>query len=61
VVKALETWVFGAILALVGVLVTACSFGKIEVGISFTIAGIVSTGVGALIFVAKFKRWIENL
>jgi hypothetical protein len=60
-VRALETWVFGAILVLVGLLVTACSFGKSELGISFTIAGLSSTGVGSLIFVAKFGKWIENL
>jgi hypothetical protein len=57
----LETWALGAILALVGLLVTACSFGKSELGISFTIAGLASAGVGAIIFVAKFRQWIEHL
>jgi hypothetical protein len=57
----LETWALGAILALVGLLVTACSFGKSELGISFTIAGLSSAGIGSLIFVAKFKKWIETL
>jgi hypothetical protein len=61
VVRALETWVFGAILALVGLLITACSFGKNELGISFLIAGLASTGVGSLLFVFKFKQWIEKL
>jgi hypothetical protein len=61
VVRTLETWVFGTILALVGLLVTACSFGKSELGISFTIAGLSSVGIGSLIFVAKFKKWIETL
>ena len=60
-VRALETWVFGAILVLVGLLVSACSLGKNELGISFLIAGLTSTSVGSLIFVAKFKQWIENL
>ena len=57
----LETWALGAILTLVGLLVTACSFGKSELGISFTIAGLSSAGIGFLIFVAKFKKWIETL
>jgi hypothetical protein len=57
----LETWALGAILALVGLLVTACSFGKSELGISFTIAGLSSTGIGSLIFVAKFTKWLETL
>jgi hypothetical protein len=57
----LETWVLGAILAIVGLLVTACSFGKSELGISFTIAGLASAGVGSIIFVAKFRQWIEHL
>jgi hypothetical protein len=57
----LETWALGAILTLVGLLVTACSFGKSELGISFTIVGLSSAGIGSLIFVAKFKKWIETL
>ena len=57
----LETWALGAILALIGLLVTACSFGKSELGISFTIAGLSSVGVGSFIFVAKFRKWVETL
>jgi hypothetical protein len=57
----LETWVFGAILALVGFLVSACTLGKNELGVSFMIAGLTSIVVGSLIFVAKFKQWIEKL
>jgi hypothetical protein len=60
-VRTLETWVFGAILALVGLLVTACSLGKTELGISFMIAGLTSASVGSLIFIAKFKQWTESL
>ena len=60
-VRALETWVFGAILVLVGVLVSACSFGKTELGISFMVAGLTSASAGTLIFVSKFKQWIEKL
>jgi hypothetical protein len=56
----LETWALGAIMALVGLLVTACGLGKSELGISFTIAGISSTSVGALIFIVKFMNWIEH-
>ena len=57
----METWVLGAILAIVGLLVTACSFGKSELGISFTIIGLASASVGSVIFVAKFRQWIEHL
>jgi hypothetical protein len=57
----LETWVFGAILALVGLLVTACSFGKSELGITFTVTGLTGAGIGSLIFVTKFRQWAENL
>jgi len=57
----LETWFLGAILTIVGLLVTACGFGKNELGISFTLAGLTSAGVGSFIFVAKFKQWIEHL
>jgi len=60
-VTALETWVFGAILALVGFLVTACGLGGNELGVSFVIVGLTSAGVGSLIFVFKFKQWFENL
>ena len=60
-VTALETWVFGAILAIVGLMVTACFFGENELDISFLIAGLVSVGVGSLLFVFKFKQWIEKL
>jgi hypothetical protein len=57
----LETWALGAILALVGFLVTACSFGKSELGISFTVAGLSSAVIGSIVFVAKFRKWIETL
>ncbi len=60
-VRALETWVFGAILTLIGILLTACSFGKSELGISFLIAGLASSCVGSFIFVFKFKQWVEKL
>ena len=57
----LETWVLGAILALVGLLATACSFGKNELGIAFAIGGFASASLGSLVFVAKFKQWVESL
>ena len=60
-VTALETWVFGAILAIVGFLVTACGLGENELGISFIIAGAASASVGSLFFVLKFKEWIDKL
>lgn len=57
----METWVFGAIVVVVGLLVTFCSLGKTELGITFTLAGLTATSVGLFVFVAKFKQWIENL
>jgi hypothetical protein len=60
-VRALETWIFGAILVLVGLLVSACSLGRPELGISSMVAGLASASIGSLIFVAKFKQWIERL
>jgi hypothetical protein len=60
-VKPLETWVFGAILAIVGFLVIFCSVGEKALGVSFFIAGLASAGSGSLIFIFKFKQWIENL
>jgi hypothetical protein len=61
VVTALETWVFGAVLAVVGFLVTGCSFNHEELGVSFLMAGLASAGVGSLLFAFKFKQWIEQL
>jgi hypothetical protein len=58
---ALETWVFGAILVLVGLLVTGCSFGRIEFGGVFLLAGLVSVGLGSFVFVVNFKRWVDRL
>jgi hypothetical protein len=61
VVTALETWVFGAILAVVGFLVIVCGFGEKELDVSFIIAGAVSASVGSLFFVLKFREWIDKL
>ena len=60
-VTALETWVFGAILAIVGFLVLACGFGENELGVSFIIAGAASASVGSFFFVLKFKEWVDKL
>ena len=51
----------GAILALVGLLVIVCSFGKVELGLPFTLAGLASAGTGSFIFVIKLKQWMEHL
>jgi predicted membrane channel-forming protein YqfA (hemolysin III family) len=61
VVTALETWVFGAVLAVVGFLITGCSFMHEELGVSFLLAGLTSVSVGSIFFVFKFKQWIEQL
>jgi hypothetical protein len=61
VVEALETWVFGAILATVGLLITTCFFGKIELDISFLLVGLTIFVFGSLLFVTKFKQWIDNI
>jgi hypothetical protein len=60
-VAALETWVFGAILALVGFLVTACGVVQNALGIPYIISGLTSACVGSLVFGYKFKQWIEHL
>ena len=60
-VIALETWVFGAILAIVGFLVIFCSAGESGLVIPFFVGGLASASVGSLIFVFSFKRWIENI
>jgi hypothetical protein len=57
----LETWVFGAIFALVGLLTIACSFNHGEFGLYLPAAGITSTGVGSAVFVSSFRKWLENL
>jgi hypothetical protein len=60
-VTALETWVFGAILALMGFLVTACGLAQNALGIPFVISGLTSASVGSVVFGYKFKQWIEHL
>jgi len=57
----LETWIFGAILAIVGSLVFSCSFGDNGLGIFYTIAGLASAGIGFLVFVTKFKQWMDTI
>jgi hypothetical protein len=53
--------VFGAIIAIVGLLVIFCSLGETKLDFSFTIAGIIGVGVGSSFCVVKFKKWIDNL
>jgi ABC-type enterobactin transport system permease subunit len=60
-VRALETWVFGAILAIVGFLVIFCSVGENGLGVPFFMGGLASASAGSLIFVFNFKHWVENL
>ena len=52
---------FGVILALIGFLVAACGFVQNDLGVSFIMTGIASGSFGSLIFVYKFKQWIDNL
>ena len=52
---------FGAILALVGFLVTACGLIQNALGITYVISGLISASVGSLVFGYKFKQWIEHL
>jgi hypothetical protein len=60
-VTALETWVFAAILALMGFLVTVCGLVQNALGIPFVISGLTSASVGSVVFGYKFKQWIERL
>ena len=57
----METWVFGAILATVGLLVIGCSFGLNELGFTFASIGVISSGAGAYVFVTRFRTWIRSL
>jgi hypothetical protein len=57
----LETWVFVTIFALAGFLVIACGFNQAELSLAFTVAGITTISFGSLIFVKKFKKWVESL
>ena len=52
---------FGAILAIVGFLVIFCSVGENGLGLPFFMGGLASAGSGSVIFVLKFRQWIENL
>jgi hypothetical protein len=56
----LETWILGAVLVLVGLLVIGCGIGKSELGIPFLTAGLASTAAGSLLFLTGFKKWIES-
>jgi hypothetical protein len=56
----LETWVFGAIFALVGVLIIVCALGQEEFGLILTIAGVSSTIIGSIIFTGSFKKWVDH-
>lgn len=56
----LEAWVLGAIIALVGLLILACSTGHTEYGPLLPLAGIASTGTGSIVFVAGFKKWVKH-
>ncbi len=57
----LEFWVLGAILTIVGFLILGCSFGHAEFGLYLPLAGIVSAGIGSLVFFTSFKKWVETL
>ncbi len=57
----LEIWVLGAILTIVGLLSLGCSFGHGEFGLYLPAAGITSVGIGSLVFLTKFKKWVESL
>ena len=57
----LESWVFIAIFALAGFLVIACGLNQEELSFAFTVAGITTISFGSLIFVKKFKKWVESL
>ncbi len=57
----METWVLGAILALVGLLVIGSSVGESGLGLPFTLAGLTSTGVGSWVFLTQFRKWIDNI
>ena len=54
-------WIFGAILAAVGLLAIGCSLGHSELGFPFAATGVISSGAGSFIFVTRFRAWIKSL
>ena len=57
----LETWVFTVIFALAGILVIVCGLNQEGLSFAFTVAGVVTISFGSLIFLKKFKKFIERL
>ena len=56
----LETWIFGAILTLVGFLVAGMSIDHSELGLPFAVAGVILVLGGSLFCASKFMRWLKN-
>jgi hypothetical protein len=56
----LETWVFVAILFLAGFLTFACGI-KQELSVAYTLAGITIISFNSLIFVKRFREWIQKI
>jgi hypothetical protein len=57
----MESWNFGAILALTGFLVTGCSAYSSTMEIPLFVAGAIVAVGGSVIFTTKFKKWIEKV
>jgi hypothetical protein len=57
----LETWVFVAVLALIGLLVALCGVQPEELNFLFIGLGATTASLGSLIFNKKFKRWLEKI
>ncbi len=57
----LETWVFVAILVLVGFLVISCGLKEAEVSLAFIAAGITTASVSSLALLRRFRKLLSRI
>jgi len=57
----LETWVFGAIFVLVGLLVITCGLKEAELSVVFILAGVTIACVSSIAVFKKFRNWLAHL
>lgn len=57
----LETWVFVAILVLVGFLVITCGLQEAELSLAFMVVGTTIAGFSSIVLVKKFRKLLSRL
>jgi len=57
----LETWVFVAILVLVGFLVITCGVKEAELSLAFIAAGITTACFSSLVLVLRFRKLLSRI